>query len=75
MVLRIHRYGYRALGLTEDVLQQKYENEKEGLQKKLAKLSRICIQEYFNIYHRLGYRAMDPNLAKTLIHQLTSKLS
>ena len=56
--------GSRALGLTEDVWHQKYENKKEGFQNYLEYL----LNSISNIFYRSGYRALDPEIGKNRIH-------
>ena len=55
------RTGSRALGLTEEVWQQKYENKKEGLQNYLE----YSFNSILNIFYRSGYKPWIRNSAKT----------
>ena len=56
-------YGSRALGLTEDVWHQKYENKKEGLQNYLE----YSFYSILTISHRSGYTALDPEFDQNRI--------
>ena len=56
--------GSRALGLTEDVRHQKYENKKEGLQN----YPEYSINSISNIFYHSGYRALDPEFGQNRIH-------
>ena len=56
--------GSRALGLTEDVWHQKYENKKEGLQNYLE----YSFNSILNIFCRSRYRAQDPEFGQHRIH-------
>ena len=57
------RTGSGALGLTEDVWYQKYENKKEGLPNYLE----YSLKSILIIFYRLGYRALDPEFGQNRI--------
>ena len=56
--------GSRALGLTEDVWHQKYENKKEVLQNYIE----YSFKSILNIFYRSGYRALDPKFGQNRNH-------
>ena len=62
-------FGSRALGLTEDVWHQKYENKKEGLQNYLE----YSFKSILNIFYRSGFRALDPEFGQNRIRNTGKK--